>query len=295
MRPREPARPPRRRGTSRSANPPPCVRGRGPPQWRCSASSRSSSLSLRLQLPDSSSSTTCAGASAPRPHSFRARRCYDAGDYERARERFLEAVTLDPTTTKRALSSAGRSTSSANTGRPSSASRPPSGGNRAGKAFTTGLGWSRLHLKRYHLAAEAFRAALDLNPDYADARIGLGSALFELSRYDEALASLQAAARRLEPLVGARAARRGERSRQDRVEPPLPEPASAGAPVLRARAPRSRPDWHGLHNGIGWCHLKLGQKAEARAAFQRALELKPDYADALEGLRQASGLRSAPS
>jgi Flp pilus assembly protein TadD len=33
----------------------------------------------------------------------------------------------------------------------------------------------------------------------------------------------------------------------------------------------------------------MGRKAEARAAFQRALELKPDYADALEGLRQASG------
>jgi len=52
---------------------------------------------------------------------------------------------------------------------------------------------------------------------------------------------------------------------------------------------RARPDWYGLHNGIGWCHLKLGRKAEARAAFQRALTLRPGYEDAVEGLRQASG------
>jgi Tfp pilus assembly protein PilF len=39
---------------------------------------------------------------------------------------------------------------------------------------------------------------------------------------------------------------------------------------------------------MGWCYLKLGRKAEARAAFQRALAVRADYEDAREGLRQAS-------
>lgn len=47
------------------------------------------------------------------------------------------------------------------------------------------------------------------------------------------------------------------------------------------------PDWHGLHNGAGWSYLKLGRTAEARAAFARALSLRPDYADAARGLSLA--------
>ena len=42
----------------------------------------------------------------------------------------------------------------------------------------------------------------------------------------------------------------------------------------------------GLHNGMGWCYLKLDRTVEARAAFQRALALWADYEDAREGLRQ---------
>jgi tetratricopeptide (TPR) repeat protein len=213
---------------------------------------------------------------------------YDAGDYERARERFLEAVTLDPKHDEaRAL--LGWSQHFLGEYRAAIISFKAALRRQPGwEGLHNGMGWSRVHLKRYHLAAEAFRTALDLNPDYTDARIGLGSALFELSRYDEALASLQAAARQIEPLIGA----------------PPRDVASVHAKIAWSlhylnrhqqalqyfeRALRSRPDWHGLHNGVGWCHLKLGQKAEARAAFQRALELKPDYADAVEGLRQASG------
>jgi tetratricopeptide (TPR) repeat protein len=213
---------------------------------------------------------------------------YDAGDYERARERFLEAVSLDGTHDEaRALLGWSqhhlREYRAAIISFKAAIRRQPNW-----EGLHDGLGWSRFHLKRYHLAVEAFRAALDLNPDYTDARIGLGSALFELSRYDDALASLQAAARQLEPLVGAQPRELANLHAKiawslyylNRYQQAL---------QLFERALRSRPDWHGLHNGIGWCLLKLGQKAEARAAFQRALDLKPDYADALEGLRQASG------
>jgi len=40
---------------------------------------------------------------------------------------------------------------------------------------------------------------------------------------------------------------------------------------------------------MGWTLLRLGRKTEARAAFRRALALQPNYEDAQEGLRQASG------
>jgi protein O-GlcNAc transferase len=213
---------------------------------------------------------------------------YEAGDFERARERLVDAVALDANHDEaRALLGwsqyfLGEYKAAIITFKAALRRQPDWEG------LHTGLGWSRLKLKRHHLAAESFRAALDKNADHVDAIVGLGSAQFELGRYEEALTQLQTAVRRLEPLVG-------------------DEPAEL--PAVRAkvawslfylsryqqalevfeRTLRSRPEWHGLHNGVGWCHLKLGQKAEARAAFQRALAIKPDYDDALEGLRQSSG------
>jgi len=150
-----------------------------------------------------------------------------------------------------------------------------------------GLGWSRVRLQRYHLAIAAFRPALDRNPDYADALNGLGSAHFELGQYDLALPTLEKALRRSRPLFG-------------------DEPVEAAA--LRAkvawslyyvrryrdalaaftRASAAAPNDAEFQVGIGWCHIQLGQKAQARAAFQRALQLGPGNEAALEGLRRAS-------
>jgi len=55
------------------------------------------------------------------------------------------------------------------------------------------------------------------------------------------------------------------------------------------RALRAAPEGAGLYNGLGWCHLRLGDRGRARAAFERALALQPGYEDAVEGLRQARG------
>ncbi|MBI3457671.1 MAG: tetratricopeptide repeat protein [Candidatus Rokubacteria bacterium] len=221
---------------------------------------------------------------------------YEARDYEGARERLGEALTLDPNHDEaRALLGwsqyfLGEYRAAIITFKAAIQREP------AWEGHYSGLGWSRLRLKRYHLATEAFRAALDHNPDYVDAMIGLGTSQFELGRYEAALAPLQTALRRLEPLVG-------------REPAELPEVRAKvawtlyylgryrEALALFERGVRATPDWHGLYNGLGWCYLKLGQKPEARAAFQRALTLKPGYEDALEGLRQASnsGLRFRPN
>jgi len=48
----------------------------------------------------------------------------------------------------------------------------------------------------------------------------------------------------------------------------------------------ARPGWSGLHNGLGWTYLRLGEKARAQQSLQRALQLNPDLADAKEGLAQ---------
>jgi len=149
-----------------------------------------------------------------------------------------------------------------------------------------GLGWSRLRLGRVRLARDTFAAALDLRPDYADAQIGLGEAHFRLGNYDRALAPLEAAARRLRPVIG-----------------PDPEELL----VVRVRlawtlyhlqrfpeaveaflvASHDRPADHELYLGLGWAYLGAGKKAEARAAFERALALQPGYRDAERGLARA--------
>jgi tetratricopeptide (TPR) repeat protein len=218
----------------------------------------------------------------------RARAAYDARDYQMARDRFLDVLALHPEHDEaRALLGwsqyyLGEHRAAIITFKTVLRRQPTWDG------LYEGLGWGRFRLGRHHLASEAFRAALELNPENLDARIGLGSAQFELGAYDLALPHLQAAVKGLEPLAG-------------------PEPS--GLPAVRAKLAwslyyleryrealvefgkglRTQPGLHGLHNGAGWCYLRLGQKERARAAFQRALALRPNYEDALEGLRQASG------
>jgi tetratricopeptide (TPR) repeat protein len=149
-----------------------------------------------------------------------------------------------------------------------------------------GLGWSRLRAGRYQLAAASFRAALDRNPDYVDASNGLGSALFERGQYELALPSLQKALDGSRRFLGAEPAEvttlRGkvawslyylERHRE--------------ALAMFIRASLAAPESHQYQVGMGWCYLKLGQRDDARAAFQRAMKLGPNDEAVREGLRRA--------
>jgi tetratricopeptide (TPR) repeat protein len=140
---------------------------------------------------------------------------------------------------------------------------------------------------RYHLAIEAFQEALDLDPRYREAVVGLAYSLFELGRYAEAL-----------PHLG-RLTREGEGHAMQSPTQDVEEVRSRFAWALyyvgqygRAREEftkgiAARPSWFGLHNGLGWTLLKLGDRANARASFQRAVKLKSDFTDAREGLAQA--------
>jgi tetratricopeptide (TPR) repeat protein len=150
-----------------------------------------------------------------------------------------------------------------------------------------GLGWSRLRLGRFVLAADAFRASLERDPGYTDATIGLGTVEFERSRYEAALAQLTPALRQLETAGGEASERAAVAANIAWSLYYLERPAEALPAFQRAIA--LKPDWCGLHSGMGWTLLRLGRRGEARLAFERALSLQPGYADAVAGLKLASG------
>lgn len=52
-------------------------------------------------------------------------------------------------------------------------------------------GWTRLETRDFTGAAEAFEAALQIHPDYADALYGLGKARMALQQYDQAARALE--------------------------------------------------------------------------------------------------------
>ena len=151
-----------------------------------------------------------------------------------------------------------------------------------------GLGWSRYRVGRYHLAVEAFREALDLDPRYRDAAVGLAYSLFELGQYAEALPHLERLTKEGEGHAQQTPAKDVEevRSRFAWTLFYLGQYGKAREQFLKGLAARS--DWYGLHNGLGWTYLRLGDRVQARAEFRRVLQLQPDLADAKEGLVQAS-------
>ena len=149
-----------------------------------------------------------------------------------------------------------------------------------------GLGWSRLRLGRYQMAAAAFQSALDRNPDYVDALNGLGSAQFERANYEAALPALEKA------LDGSRRALSAEspevtilRGKMAWSLYYLERHREALAMFIRASL--AAPDSYQYQVGMGWSYLKLGQRDDARAAFQRAMKLGPSDEAAREGLRRA--------
>lgn len=151
-----------------------------------------------------------------------------------------------------------------------------------------GLGWTRYRVERYYLALDSFRQALALDPNYRDAKIGFAYSLFELGRYAEALPHLERLTRE-----GEGGAFRSSLAGVDRVRSRYAWALFYLGDYPRARvefqkAVAARPDWAGLHNGLGWTYLRLGDRAKATDSFRRALQLLPGFADAQEGLAMAA-------
>jgi tetratricopeptide (TPR) repeat protein len=140
---------------------------------------------------------------------------------------------------------------------------------------------------RYQLAIDAFKSAVDRNPNYVDAWNGLGSTLFERGDYEEALAPFEKALHGYGRLEGAEPAELTTlRAKMAWSLYYLERYREALAMFIRASL--GAPGSHQLQVGMGWCYLSLGQKADARAAFQRAMRTEPDDEIVREGLRRAS-------
>jgi len=150
-----------------------------------------------------------------------------------------------------------------------------------------GLGWSRLRLDRPHLARDAFRAALDANPQYTDALAGLGLALYNVGDYSAAMPTLDQAVATLEGALGRGASELVEL--HEALAWSLYHTGRYGeAAVEFERVVRAWPDRVGPQTALGWAYLKGGRRGDARVAFQRALHLAPGSTDAARGLALAS-------
>jgi tetratricopeptide (TPR) repeat protein len=109
-------------------------------------------------------------------------------------------------------------------------------------------------------AAEAFRSALALAPDAASVRLDLARAALALGRANEAQATLAESPPSYERSVllgAAYSAQRNWKAAADEITSALDHGAATPA----------------LLNGLGWARQQLGQKAEARTALRRSLEL----------------------
>jgi Flp pilus assembly protein TadD len=137
------------------------------------------------------------------------------------------------------------------------------------------------------LAHDAFRAALDANPQYTDALAGLGMALYESGDYAGAVSALDRAVATLEGQLG-REAPELVHLREATAWSLYRLGRYGEAAVEFERAVRARPEGPELQAALGWAYLKVGRRGDARAAFQRALQLSPDSKEAARGLALAS-------
>ncbi|GEM_PF-6244596 len=163
------------------------------------------------------------------------------------------------------------------------------------------IGWSWYRLGYSSYAYEVFAAAVAASPADAEARTGLGFALYAQGIYDAAIAELdRALALGGRPCVF-----------EMQVEGKKPYTLRADARTMRAwcwvrkgewwkalpeleEAVRKNPDWIDALCGLGWARCGGGKLDDATEAFRKAQKLAPSHADAASGLAAIEAARTAP-
>ena len=180
-------------------------------------------------------------------------------------------------------------------------------------AFHNNLGNAWKEQGKVDDAVFCYRRALQLDPYYAEAHNNLGVALKEQRKLDDAIACYRRALRTETGLCrgtqqpGQRPQGPGEAGRCGRLLPPgtgteaglcrgTQQPGrcssrTRGSWTMRVacyrRALELKPDYAEAHNNLGVALKDQGKLDEAVACYRRALELKPDYAEAHYNLGNA--------
>jgi tetratricopeptide (TPR) repeat protein len=141
------------------------------------------------------------------------------------------------------------------------------------------FGWLLLGQRGFpNEAIAAFRNAIELKPDYADAYYNLGVALSDKGQYDEAIAANRKAIE-LKPDYTDAYYNLGialfDKGQYDE------------AIAAYRKALELKPDYALAYNNLGNTLLEKGQYDEAIASLRKAIELKPDYALAHRNLGRA--------
>jgi protein O-GlcNAc transferase len=149
---------------------------------------------------------------------------------------------------------------------------------KPGGVACTHLGNALLGLGRLGEAADSYRQAIALQPDYAEAHYNLGVVLQNQGEPDEAVASYCRAIALAPDYAEAHNNLGGEFLRQGRQDDAIEH---------FRRALASKPDYADAHNNLGNALQTQGKLSEAIEHFRRALASKPDYAEVHNNLGNA--------
>jgi tetratricopeptide (TPR) repeat protein len=145
------------------------------------------------------------------------------------------------------------------------------------------LGKALVSRKSYNEAITHLQKALRLNPELGEAHYQLSLALGRTGQASES-------ARELE--ISRRLIAQDERTKIAGTTLTRAEEALQKGDVPQAvndfrEATRLKPDWANAHQGLGLALLRQGKVDDAISEFTKALELKPDYYEANLGLGRA--------
>ena len=122
---------------------------------------------------------------------------------------------------------------------------------------------------------EAYKKALVINPDYAEAHYNMGNAFFEHGKLNESIEAYYKAVT-IKPDYAEAYTNMGRAlKRKGKLEEAI-EAYKKGLTI--------KPDYAGAYYNMGNALKELGKLAEAIGAYNNALAIKPDYVDALWNL-----------
>jgi tetratricopeptide (TPR) repeat protein len=137
------------------------------------------------------------------------------------------------------------------------------------------LGAAHAGLRNLDGAAENFKKALKIRPDYAEAHSSLGIALQGQGRFDEAIASYDNALNIKPDFAEAHNNRGAALKEQGRLDEAI---------ACFGKTLKINPRFAEAHNNLGAALREQGRLDEAAASFRRALQIKPNDPEAHSNL-----------